>query len=315
MREGLLRLGTAASAVLTLIPLSRSKRWWVRDLDFPRLQLSALIAALAAAHLARRSPWHLLGPTLLCLAYQAKWILPYSRLRRKQVPSAARPPAGPTLRILTANVLKPNRRAADFLALVRREDPDVVVTLETDRWWEESLRPLEDSHPHAVKCALENTYGMHVYSRLPLEDAKVEFLVEKGVPSIRAVARLRGGRRVALRFVHPQPPRPESESSEPRDTELAVVARTLDSLPTVVAGDLNDVAWSRTTREFLRKSGLVDPRVGRGMLNTFHARWRLMRWPLDHVFHSRSFSLVQLKRLPSFGSDHFPVLVELACER
>jgi hypothetical protein len=33
---------------------------------------------------------------------------------------------------------------------------------------------------------------------------------------------------------------------------------------------------------------------------------------LDHVFHSNHFQLVELRRLGHVGSDHFPMLVELA---
>ena len=47
------------------------------------------------------------------------------------------------------------------------------------------------------------------------------------------------------------------------------------------------------------------------MFNTFHAgRW-YMRWPLDHLFLSKHFTLRNLRRLPSIGSDHFPLLTTL----
>jgi hypothetical protein len=89
----------------------------------------------------------------------------------------------------------------------------------------------------------------------------------------------------------------------------------IDAASTLRMGDLNDVAWSRTTRLFQRISGLLDPRVGRHFVNTFHADYPLLRWSLDHVFHSTDFALVQMQRLPHIGSDHFPVYVVLQTGR
>jgi hypothetical protein len=84
--------------------------------------------------------------------------------------------------------------------------------------------------------------------------------------------------------------------------------------PTVVCGDLNDVAWSFTTQLFLRLSKLLDPRMGRGMYNSFKADSRIWRFPLDHVFHSDEFKLVDLRVCDNVGSDHFPMLIELSCQ-
>lgn len=118
-------------------------------------------------------------------------------------------------------------------------------------------------------------------------------------------------------FIHPAPPSPtEEDSSRPRDSELIMVAKALKNptRPTIVAGDLNDVAWSRSTRLFMQISGLLDPRKGRGFYNTFHASYFFMRWPLDHLFHSEGFKVKRIKRLAKYGSDHFALLTELTFE-
>jgi endonuclease/exonuclease/phosphatase (EEP) superfamily protein YafD len=158
---------------------------------------------------------------------------------------------------------------------------------------------------------------MVVFSRLPLE-GEVRNLVEGDIPSIRATIRLRNGRRVVLYALHPKPPEPlRDQDSKPRDAELVLVAKEIAAAPqepTVVCGDLNDVAWSDTTRIFLRVSGLLDPRIGRGLFNTYNANNPIFRFPLDHVFHSNHFKLFRLRRLPKVGSDHFPVLIELNLE-
>tara|TARA_R110002072_G_scaffold34828_7_gene103708 strand:- start:1192 stop:1677 length:486 start_codon:yes stop_codon:yes gene_type:complete len=99
-----------------------------------------------------------------------------------------------------------------------------------------------------------------------------------------------------------------------RDSEIALISLEAkkDKLPSVIAGDLNDVAWSTTTRRFQRLSGLLDPRVGRGFYNTFSVTMPWMRWPLDHLFHDPQFRLLEMSRLKNIGSDHFPMWFVLA---
>jgi endonuclease/exonuclease/phosphatase (EEP) superfamily protein YafD len=309
--------------IATLMPLSRHTEWWVRDLDFPRLQIAAVALAVLVAEAVfldigeRESPILMLV-TAACLAYQAWWIVPYTRPWKNEVKQAVGGAPGDRIRILTANVLTPNRNTDGLIALVRKHKPHVFVTLETDQWWQDRLDVLEAEYPHTMKCPLDNLYGMHVYSQLPLEDAKIQFLVEDDIPSMHTLVVLPSGRKVRMHFLHPAPPSPtEHDESTERDAELLVVAKSVAGLdtPVIVAGDLNDVAWSTTTRLFRKISGLLDPRIGRGMYNTFHADHWFLRWPLDHLFHSRHFTLGFIQRLPSFGSDHFAMLVELVYDR
>lgn len=310
---------TGLLVLCTLLPMVRSGVWWIRGLDFPRLQLTAVSALVLVAQLVLHpldDPWTfaIVGANAGVLAWQAWWIVPYTRLKAVEVEPCTDREA-PRLRVLASNVLMTNRDADRLVALVRKEQPDILIAVETDAWWEARLDTLHDLLPHALKQPLDNLYGMHVYSRIPLEDGEVRYLVEDDIPSMHAVLTVADGRRVALHCLHPRPPSPtEADSSEERDAELVTVGRAAagSPLPTIVAGDLNDVAWSRTTRLFRKVSGLLDPRVGRGMYNTFHARLPGLRWPLDHLFHSRHFTLVGMRRLPDVGSDHFPILVELS---
>ena len=311
-------VATGLLVVATLTPTIRSGAWWIRGFDFPRLQLTVLSALVLVLHLALHpldDVWTLaiVSVNAACMLWQAWWILPYTRLARTEV-EAAPADAHPRIRLMASNVLMHNRDADRLLALVREHHPDVLIALETDAWWEGRLDTLQDAMPHVIRCPLDNLYGMHVYSRLPLQSPRIRYPVEDDIPSMHATLEL-DGRRIALHALHPRPPSPtEADSSEERDAELVAVGRAARAspVPVIVAGDLNDVAWSRTTRLFRKVSGLLDPRIGRGMFNTFHARLPGLRWPLDHLFHSRHFTLVGMQRLPDIGSDHFPILVELA---
>lgn len=303
----------------TLIPLSKQSFWWVRILDFPRLQIAVLSAAVALSLFVFPSNYPPASSIvqlllLLAISYQIYWIYPYLRVAKTEVAKMTRENAENTIRLLTANVLQTNDNKKGLLEIIKGCDPDVIVTLESDKSWEVGLESLEKTYTYTISCPLDNLYGMHVYSKLKLVNPETSFLVEEGIPSMHCEIELPNCPNVQAHFLHPQPPVPQySESTDGRDAELIIVAKSIagSNKPCIVSGDLNDVAWSTTTRLFRKISGLLDPRIGRGIFNTFHADFPLIRWPLDHVFHTEHFSIVKIARLGKFGSDHFPLFVEL----
>lgn len=304
----------------TLLPFLRLEKWWIRIFDFPRLQIAVLLVLILIAFVVVQRP--LTTPDILCilamagsLGYQLYEIFPYTPLAQPEVPQTNDRDPRRSVRLVIANVLMHNRNVDAFLKIVRRHDPDLVLILETDDWWDRQLSVLEERYSYVVRYPLQNTYGIHLFSKLDLRSPTVSFLVEEDVPSIHTAVRLRSGDWIELYGVHPRPPKPLRDTYK-RDAELVLVGKTVRDRgsPVIVAGDFNDVAWSHTTRLFQRLSGTRDPRVGRGMLNTFHAEIPIFRWPLDHVFNGEGFTLGQIKRLDYFGSDHFPVFVELYYE-
>jgi endonuclease/exonuclease/phosphatase (EEP) superfamily protein YafD len=227
----------------------------------------------------------------------------------------ARPPRPEsTLTLLLANVKMDNRQSSRLRQIITKANPDVILAVETDTWWESELGCFAQSHPFTVRRPQDNFYGMLLYSRLELVHPEIRFLIEDDVPSIRAVVKLRTGIEIEIHCLHPKPPVPqETAQSTERDAELMIVGKEVKGkqLPIVVMGDLNDVAWSHTNDLFQKISGLLDPRIGRGFYNSFHAEYFFLRFPLDHFFHSTHFRLIELKRLAYFGSDHFPMFMEL----
>ncbi|MBZ9557073.1 MULTISPECIES: endonuclease/exonuclease/phosphatase family protein [unclassified Modicisalibacter] len=313
-----LAIVAALLLIATLIPFLHLRHWWVRGFDFPRLQLAVagLVVGLLALWLSTGS-WRIgtIAACLLVIAIQGRHILPWTPLWRKQVTDASDDGDWRDLTLLVANVLTPNRNAAGLLRQIQAERPDLVLTLESDAWWGEQLGDSLDSDwPYSVKVPLDNLYGMHLFSREPLEDVEVKWLIQSDIPSIHAWLRMACGAKIRIHAVHPRPPAPsESDESLWRDAELLLVGKGIHQheQPTLLFGDLNDVAWSGTTRRFCHISGMLDPRRGRGMHSTFHADYPFLRWPLDHIFVSEHFTLRGMRRLEAFGSDHFPILATL----
>ena len=327
--KAVLFLLAAFLVVVTVLPFSKDPAWWIRIWDFPRLQIAVAAAVvmlgmgavMVFGPRATAADWAMLAALALVVGYQGARMIPYAPFWSEQSVRAEDVLDGadaPRLRLAVSNVLMTNREAQKWLDVIRSADADVVLAVETDHWWDEQTRVLEADYPHHVRVPIDNTYGMLLYSRVPLEDSEVRYLVEDDVPSIWTAALIGDGdeqRRVNLVFIHPRPPRPDiQQDSDTRDAELVLVAREVEELgrPVVVAGDLNDVAWSRTSRLFQKISELLDPRIGRGLYSSFHAEYPFLRWPLDHVFHSEELALVEMHRLGYVGSDHFPILVELA---
>lgn len=314
-----LRVAILFLSVLTFLPYLKIDNWAVRIWDYPRKQL--LIAQLLCTLLLLlpggiTDPLHLVVfftgvISLICLFYKA---MPYTFLYHKQLKKAKSPHPDNQISIYISNVYMPNNKYALLLKSIKRKNPDFIMLVETDEKWKESLQSLRNEYTHCFFLPKDNTYGMLIFSKLELEDCNFKFLVEDEVPSFHAVIKLKSGMKFRFYGLHPKPPVPtESWNSTDRDAELLVVAKEISQLrsPAMVAGDLNDVAWSYTTKLFQRISGLLDPRIGRGFYSTFHARFFWARWPLDHIFVSAHFRLVKMQRLKYINSDHFPIFVKM----
>ena len=213
--------------------------------------------------------------------------------------------------VLVANIFMENRQAEAIKQLIEEEQPDIALILEIDGWWSEALRETRERYRVVINEPLDNTYGLLFMTQLASDNIELRHLSSPNIPSIRASLRLPSGKPFTFTGLHPEPPR-IGQDTDLRDHELTVVAREIrdEGGSNIVGGDLNDVAWSHTTRLFKRLSQMLDPRRGRGLYASYHADYAVLRWPLDHLFATADFQINRLAVLSHIGSDHFPVLAE-----
>lgn len=313
MVQLILKILISLFLIFTWLPLIRLDYWWIRIFDYPRFQklliLGVLLTLWIILGLQEDWFWGWTGSVLMSLGYLSFLVWPYSVFGKKMIKKVGYDPRR-GIHLIIANVYQYNRKFNKALSLFQKKDPDLIFLVETDQTWIDALKPLQSTYENQILLPLENTYGLALFSKFPIVRQEIQYLVDKEIPSLEIDLRLRNGQLITIYAIHPTPPIPgENPISTERDAEILIVGKKskTNPLPSLVIGDLNDVAWSYTTSLFLKISELADPRRGRGFFNTFHAKYPFFRWPLDHVFLSNHFGLSRVKVLGNIGSDHFPI--------
>lgn len=314
-----LKILSGSLILASIMPLIRNDHWTFRIFEFPRFQKWVINIGLVAAYLLTGDFTDTADLVFIVLllanfSYLTYQIAPYFPFAKKQIQDAGAK-ASPHIKLLIYNVYQPNRKFDSLHKLVDECDAHLVLMVETNAWWEKkSLEGFGHRYPHQVLCAQENTYGLLIFSKFALHQVEVRHLVKEEVPSVSMQIALSDTEHIQFYAIHPEPPVPgENPYSTDRDAEILIIGKEAEQqkLPVIVAGDLNDVAWSYTSELFMKISKLLDPRRGRGFFSSYHAKYPFLRWPLDHIFCSAHFRVRTMKRLKAIGSDHFPIFIDL----
>lgn len=212
--------------------------------------------------------------------------------------------------IISANVYQENKEYEKFIALITKYNPDLFLTIESDDKWDETLKHFDEDYKYAIKVPLNNTYGMHLFSKIKILEHKIHYFVADDLPCIEAKILTNDGYEFTFFGVHPPPPSPTEEAtSKERDGELLSVAKRIKEInsTSIIIGDFNNVAWAKSSKLFRKTSETIDGRMGRGFISTFHANYWFLRFPIDLIFHTTDVFISELKSLENIKSDHFPI--------
>ncbi len=228
------------------------------------------------------------------------------------VPTARAEAGSAKFRVVAFNTWFRNHDYAAIGRFLERTQADVIVIGERDRDdGAQRIGAYLRSHPHAFNAGLR--HGAIVFSRWPIISAESVALAESpGVPAARVTLDWQGTP-VTVLGVHlhwPLGPR----SSRLRNAELASIASfaAAHPEPLIVTGDFNATPWSQHFRAALEQSGLSDCAAGHGLAPSWPSQFPPLGIRIDHCWASRHWRSVDVRLGPAHGSDHLPLIADLA---
>lgn len=308
----LLTLGAIGVCALALAVLVGGNRAWLLDLItffWPVLALAALALLIVTL------PFGSTVSRLFAFAAVALCAVPFLLL-----PAAPDSTPGQKIRVLTANVYVGNPDPARLVALLTREQPDIVVMEETRPRFAEAVRG-SGLYPFESEGVLSAADDKKIFSRYPMrEQVQLDDLPGLGTErhAMRVVIDSPAGPLI-LYAVHPDTPR-TLEGWFQRNAYLERLTTAIRAEPSdaqvVVAGDWNLPAYSSFFRQFFASTGYRFARPGLWLpitrFATALARYGYFGSTIDHVAVSPNVRVTGWERGSDIGSNHLPVIVDLA---
>ena len=284
-----------------------SRHFWIADL-LSHFQEPAFVVTLLATAIAlgMRGKRIAVGLVVLSL-FQVAPVLRYSAKN----PVVVDPASSKRIRLLMANVLFDNAMYEDLEHLIRTEKPDIVGLVEFTPMWGEGLKALRSEFPYRMEWP-RGASGLALWFKVkPKKISPPEWLVADGHPVIHARFEFAGEER-HLWLVHPRSPlnRGRLQAGNPEIDAIAEIASKTGG-SRIVMGDMNSTDGSAHFRDFLRVSGLRDSRIGFGRQGSWPTDMPY-RIAIDHLFLSDDLAVESRRLGHMVGSDHFPLVVDLA---
>jgi len=210
---------------------------------------------------------------------------------------------GRAISLVFANVLVDNRSFDRVTALARAQNADIFAAAETTGDWVAALGGLKDLYPYSFAPDDLGLFGVALYAKRPFL-AALQLVGRRQMPLLRA-----DFGDMIVYVAHPMPPASERLTADNRDylSALADLVRA-ETLPVVLAGDLNSTLWSANIEPLLQL-GMQWP-AGSGMVYSWPVGRPWMAIQIDQVL-GLGMKAGQYRVLTDIGSDHYPVRADL----
>ncbi len=197
------------AAILPFIP---HQHWIFRVPEIGRIQVMVVqiaIITIGLLFVAEKDMlfWSFIGLHTVLIVHHLTLLIPYTTLYKKPKKDEVAKQSN-TVSVISVNVYQFNKQYQNLIDLVLEVEPDILLTMESNQAWDDALTVLESNYPNFKKVPLENTYGIHFYTKLDVKSIKVNYLISEDLPSIEACVITKDGFEFTFFGVHPPPPSP-----------------------------------------------------------------------------------------------------------
>jgi len=219
---------------------------------------------------------------------------------------------GPTLKVMTANVLGGTASPDELVRLVRENGVDILAVQELTPAFVDRAKAagLEELMPHQVLYPKRSVIGSGIYSRLPLGHGELRSN-PGGFGQARAEVIQYG---LWVESVHPDAPAESARIDAWVGSFANQHAATPDGPMQVLAGDFNATLDHSVLRSLI-STGYRDAAdvVGKGFIGTWgpYDGDRIPPVTLDRVLADKRIGVADIHVFDLQGSDHRPVMATL----
>jgi endonuclease/exonuclease/phosphatase (EEP) superfamily protein YafD len=219
----------------------------------------------------------------------------------------------PTVRVMSFNLLSTNESFADVFEYIETIDADIVLLHEASRPWEVAAEASAVGYQVIRPRSDDLIFGTLVLVRGQDVEA-VSFGFATSQPRAVEITFRPEGWSEPLNLLSSHPLAPtDPERAALRDAQLDFAAEWAGRQEGafVVTGDLNATPWSWPFR--LLTDTMGNSQIGFGLQSSFPVTSHpLLRIPIDHLLHSDALVVLDRRLGPELGSDHLPLVVDLA---
>lgn len=235
-------------------------------------------------------------------------------------------PGGRGVRVVSYNILAGDRGLAGIAETLRQADADLIALQEVDQGTRRSGRvdqaaalgkALKMEHAFVEHFPYQGgRFGVALLSRLPIVKAERRGVKGSRLAQLDATVRTPSGD-VRVLVVHYSVTFPFRDAKETavanaaRLREASATAALVRSAtgPILVLGDMNDDTGSPVYEQFSPTLQDACDVKGHGVAKTWNSAIPITR--IDYVWASRQFVVEGCRTVPSWASDHLPVVADL----